>query len=73
MLVEKSCSRSDTLSCAVKLESALKTRPSRDSLEQVADNDFRKQLELLVSLYKLGRTLDLDRMVRVQPNCLDRA
>ena len=37
------CSRSETPSFAVKLELASKTRPSRESLEQVADDDFRKQ------------------------------
>ena len=35
----------------MKLESALKTRPQ---LEQVADNDFRKELELSVPLHKPG-------------------
>ena len=46
------CSRSETPSCAVKLESASKTRLSRESLAQVADDDFRKQLELSVPLHK---------------------
>ena len=42
-LSERLCSRSETPSVAVKLEPASKTRPSRESLEQVADDDFRKQ------------------------------
>ena len=42
-LSERLCSRSETPSFAVKLEPASKTRPSRESLEQVADDDFRKQ------------------------------
>ena len=41
-LVEESCSRSQTPSCAVKLESASKIRPSRESQEQNDDDDFRK-------------------------------
>ena len=53
-LVEKFCFRSETPSFAVKLEYASKTQPSRESLEQVADNDFRKQLELSVPLHKPG-------------------
>ena len=40
--------------CAVKLESVSKTQSSRESLEQVADDDFRKQLELSVPLYEPG-------------------
>ena len=51
---EKSCSLPETSSCAVKLESVSKTRPSRESLEQVVDDDFRKQHELSVPLHKLG-------------------
>ena len=48
------CSSSETPSCAVKLDSASKTQPSRESLEQVADDDVRKHLELSVPLHKLG-------------------
>ena len=55
ILVGKSCSRPETPSCIVKLESASKTRPSRESLEQVADDDFRKQLELSLPLHKPGK------------------
>ena len=39
-LVEKSCSHSETPSFAVKLEPASKTQPSRESLEQVVDDDL---------------------------------
>ena len=39
---------------SVKLESVSKTQPSRESLEQVVDGDFRKQLELSVPLYEPG-------------------
>ena len=53
-LVERSSSRSETPSCAVKLELASKVQPPRESLEQVADDDFHKQLELSVPLYELG-------------------
>ena len=53
-LVEESCSPSETPSFTVPLESALKTRPSREPLEQVADDDFRKQLELSVPLHIPG-------------------
>ena len=52
-LVGKCCSRPETSSCIMKLEPASKTRPSRESLE-VADDDFRKQLELSVPLHKPG-------------------
>ena len=37
----------------MKLESASKTRPSRESLEQVADDDFREQLQLSVQTWKV--------------------
>ena len=40
---------------SVKLEPVSKTRHSRESLEQVVDGDFRKQLELSALLDELGR------------------
>ena len=54
-LSERLCSRSETPSVAVKLDPASKTRPSRESLEQVADDDFRKPPELSVPQYQLGK------------------
>ena len=53
-MIGKSCSRSETSSCIVKLESASKTRPSCESLEQTVDDDFPKQLEMSVPLHKRG-------------------
>ena len=61
-LVGKSCSRPETASeqtptdgtCAVKLDVVSKTQSSREALEQVADDDFRKQLELSVPLHEPG-------------------
>ena len=38
--------------CSVKLESVSKVQPSREPLEQVADDGFRKQLELSVPQYE---------------------
>ena len=50
---EKSCSRSETPSCVMKLEPASKTRLSRESLKQVVD-DSREQREFTVPLHKPG-------------------
>ena len=52
--VEESRSHSETSSsCTVELESAPKTRSSRESLEQIVAGDFRKQPKLSVPLYKI--------------------
>ena len=50
-LAGESCSRSETPSCDVELESASRIRPSRESLEKVADDDSRKQPELSIPLH----------------------
>ena len=41
--------------CIVKLKPVSKTQPSRESLEQVVDGDFREQLWLSVPLYEPGK------------------